>query len=108
MKSNLGYGLKRGVAAALSAVALLALATSANAACAPREDVVKTLASNFNEKPVGMGLSSGGSLVVIFVSPAGTWTATTVSAAGDACVVSAGDGWTDLTAPVGAVARAEP
>jgi len=92
----------------VSAVALCALAAPAMAAqCAPREEVAKTLASNFNEKPVGMGLANSGALVVIFVSPAGTWTAASVSAEGTACVLGVGDGWTDMTPPVGAVAQSE-
>ena len=93
---------------AVSIVALCALAAPAMAAqCAPREEVAKTLASDFNEKPAGMGLADSGSLVVIFVSPAGTWTATSVSAEGTACVLSVGNGWMDLTPPVGAVAQTD-
>jgi len=100
------YRLRRGQAAAIGALVLCA-APAAAAPCAPRAEVVKALASKFNEKPLGMGLSQSGALVVIFTSPAGTWTAATVSAAGEACVVGAGDGWTDLAPPVGAMAQAD-
>ena len=86
---------------------VLCAAPAAAASCAPRAEVVKALASKFNEKPLGMGLAGSGALVVIFTSPAGTWTAATVSAAGEACVVGAGDGWTDLAPPVGAMAQAD-
>ena len=92
----------------VSIVALCALAAPAMAAqCAPRDEVAKTLASNFNEKPIGMGLAESGALVVIFVSPAGTWTAASVSAEGTACVLGVGNGWTDMTPPVGAVAQSD-
>jgi hypothetical protein len=100
------YRLKLGRAAAIGALVLCA-APAVAAPCAPRADVVKALASNFNEKPLGMGLAQSGALVVIFTSPAGTWTAATVSAAGQACVVGSGDSWTDLAPPVGAMAQAE-
>jgi hypothetical protein len=77
------------------------------ALCALRDEVAKTLASNFNEKPIGMGLAETGALVVIFVSPAGTWTAASVSAEGTACVLGIGNGWTDMAPPVGAVAQSD-
>ncbi len=112
MAYDLAKGLRIGRAFALSGLAMGALAAPAAAAeaaatCAPRAEIVKTLASNFNEKPLGMGLSGTGSLVVIFTSPAGTWTAATVTAAGQACIVGAGDGWTDLAPPVGVMAQTE-
>jgi hypothetical protein len=108
MTSYLTHGLRRGRTMAVSVIALCALAAPAMAAqCAPREEVAKTLASNFNEKPAGMGLADSGSLVVIFVSPAGTWTAASVSAEGTACVLGVGNGWTDMTPPVGAVAQSD-
>ena len=100
------YRLRRGQAVVIGALALCA-APAVAAPCAPRAEVVKALASKFNEKPLGMGLSQSGALVVIFTSPAGTWTAATVSAAGQACVVGSGDSWTDLAPPVGAMAQAE-
>jgi hypothetical protein len=99
--------LRRGQTVAIGALALCVAAPAVAAPCAPRAEVVKALASNFNERPLGMGLSASGALVVIFTSPAGTWTAATVSAAGQACVVGSGDGWTDLAPPVGAMAQAE-
>ncbi len=101
------YRLRCGQAVAIGAFALCAAAPAMAAPCAPRAEFVKALASNYNEKPSGMGLSQSGALVVIFTSPAGTWTAATVSAAGEACLVGSGDGWTDLTPPVGAMAQAE-
>lgn len=108
MTSFLARGLKRSGALLVGAAALSALAAPSFAAqCGPREKVAQVLASNFNEKPVSMGLSASGAMVVMFASPAGTWTAATVSAAGVACVVDTGRGWTDMTPPVGTVAQAQ-
>jgi hypothetical protein len=106
-EQELRLGWKTTVAAGVAA--LCAASSSAMAAeCAPRAELTKVLASNFNEKPMGMGLANSGALVVIFASPAGTWTAASVSAEGSACVLGAGDGWTDLAPPVGDMAQSEP
>jgi hypothetical protein len=87
---------------ALCAFAAPALATE----CGPREQIAQVLASNYHEKPVGMGVSNSGALTVIFASPAGTWTAVAVKPSGSACVLDVGDGWTDLSSP-GVSAQAE-
>lgn len=80
---------------------LLCAAPAMAAQCAPRDEVAKTLETNFNEKPAGMGLADSGSLVVVFVSPTGTWTAATVTAEGIACVLGVGNAWTDVSTPPG-------
>jgi hypothetical protein len=108
MTSFLARGVKQSRAIAVGLVALYALTAPALAAqCAPREQVVQHLASDYNEKPVGMGLSASGALVVMFASPAGTWTAVMVSPAGAACVVDVGDGWTDMSSTPGVTAQAQ-
>ena len=108
MTSFLARGLKQSRAIAVGLVALSALTAPALAAqCAPREQVVQHLASDYNEKPVGMGLSASGALVVMFASPAGTWTAVMVSPAGAACVVDVGDGWTDMSSAPGVTAQSQ-
>ena len=100
-------GLKKGRWAIASALAFGLLATPALAAqCAPKEQIVQALASNFHEKPVGMGATAAGALVIMFASPAGTWTAVSVQPSGSACVLDVGDGWTDLSQP-GVTAQAE-
>ena len=108
MTSFLAHGLKQSRALILGAVALCALTAPALAAqCAPREEITRHLASDYNEKPAAMGLSASGALVVMFASPAGTWTAVAVSAAGAACAIDAGDGWTDMSAAPGAIAQSQ-
>jgi hypothetical protein len=108
MTSFLAHGLKQSRAIVVGLVTLCALTAPALAAqCAPREQVVQHLASDYNEKPVGMGVSASGGLVVMFASPAGTWTAVMVSPAGAACVVDVGDGWTDMSSTPGVTAQSE-
>jgi hypothetical protein len=91
----------------MAGAALCAFAAPALAAqCAPRDQITQSLASHYNEKPVGMGLSASGGLVVMYASPAGTYTAVVVSAQGAACVVDVGEGWTDTSSP-GVTAQAQ-
>jgi len=107
MTSFLAPGLKQALGVVISAAALFALAAPAFAAqCEPRERIVQHLASGYNEKPVAMGLSARGSLVMIFASPAGTWTAVGVSAEGSACILDVGDGWAGEP-PTSVVAQAD-
>ena len=108
MTSFLVRGVKQSRAIAVGLIALGALTAPALAAqCAPREQVVQHLASDYNEKPVGMGLSASGALVVMFASPAGTWTAVMVSPTGAACVADVGDGWTDMSSAPGVTAQSQ-
>jgi hypothetical protein len=107
MTRFLAHGLKQGRLLIAGAVALGAFAAPALAAeCAPREQIAQLLASNYHEKPVGMGVTNSGALTVIYASPAGTWTAVAVRPSGAACVLDVGDGWTDVSSP-GVSAQAE-
>ena len=107
MTNTLKNGLRHARVLVAATAALCAVTAPAFAAqCAPREQITKTLASDYHEKPVGMGVGNSGSLVVIFASPAGTWTAVAVTGAGSACVLDVGDGWTSVSEP-GVAAQAE-
>jgi len=107
MRLVLAYVLKHSRVLVAAAGMLGASAAPALAAqCAPREQIAQTLASNYHEKPAGMGVSATGALTVIFASPAGTWTAVAVKPSGLACVLDVGDGWTDLSS-LGVSAEAE-
>jgi hypothetical protein len=87
--------VRRGRSALVGVATLCTLAGPAIAApCAARDEIVQKLASGYGETPQSMGLSSTGSLIVMFVSPKGTWTAVNVSAIGEACLVASGDSWT--------------
>ena len=101
------FSPRAALAAALIFAGSSTLAAPANAAqCGPRAEVADKLSHEFNEKPIGMGLSAAGSVLVFYVSPKGTWTAAIVSAKGVECVVDVGDGWTGLSAP-GEVAQSD-
>ena len=67
------------------------------ALCMARESLTQALADRFGEAPSVMGLDAGGHMIVIFAARSGTWTATSMSAQGEACVIDSGDGWTQNT-----------
>jgi hypothetical protein len=71
--------------------------------CAPYEDVSKALASEYGEAVMERGLSQAGVMVEWWGNSAtGTWTILTITAAGVACIVQAGELFETL--PVGAPA----
>ena len=80
----------------LIAVALIA-ATSATAAaetlCGSRETVMKQLASEYQEAPVGIGLASNGAVVELLTSSNGTWTLLVTMPRGPTCLMGTGEAW---------------
>ena len=69
-------------------------ASSAQAACAPRDAVVKSLARDFAEYPTFVAIQNdGNSLLEFFVSEEGTWTVIESYADGRACSRASGTGW---------------
>jgi hypothetical protein len=91
----------------MRALAFLALMASPAYAqqppCAPYEDVSKALASEYGEAVMERGLSQAGVMVEWWGNSAtGTWTILTITAAGVACIVQAGELFETL--PVGAPA----
>lgn len=100
------FSIKWMLAGTLVLAASSAMVAPASAAqCAPREQITDKLAHDFNEKPIGMGLSAAGTVLVFYASPKGSWTAAIVSTDGMECVVDIGEGWTGMSAP-GEVAQA--
>lgn len=68
--------------------------------CGPRDVIVKTLAEEYREQPIGAGLSRQGPLVTIFANPeTGSWTAVAAFPDGSACIMDTGEGW-ESAAPV--------
>ena len=83
-------------------IALAAVDAAAYAAgrCAPRDKIVKVLASKFGEKPSAGGIvDSGRGIVELFVSDKQTWTVLLTNRSGVSCILAAGDGW-DRNAPM--------
>lgn len=78
----------------LSAVCVAVLATSAGARiCAPRQDVVEFLHTQFNETQVAYGISTVGNrtaTVEVFVSEGGSFTIVSTAPTGISCALLAG------------------
>ncbi len=84
--------------AALAALATVATSpASAQSACGPREQLVKLLADQYKEDPVGMGLSQPGQVLEVFASSNGSWTMVMTMPDGKACMIAAGDNWEMVT-----------
>ena len=83
--------------ALLGAVALATPATSAQTSCGPREQLVKLLADQYKEDPVGMGLAQPGQVLEVFASSNGSWTMVMTMPDGKACMIAAGDNWEMVT-----------
>ena len=88
----------------LASVAILgALLTYASApavaqtSCGPREQLVKLLADQYKEDPVGMGLAQPGQVIEVFASSNGSWTMVMTMPDGKACLIAAGDNWEMVT-----------
>lgn len=86
------------LSAAVVAAALFAAipwpALAAAAACAPRDDILARLAEQYDERPIGVGLTSSGALMELLVSPDGrTWTIILSLPDGQSCLVTSGESW---------------
>jgi len=79
--------------------ALIAIAPSAGAqtACAPREQLVKLLADQYKEGPVGIGLAQPGQVMEVFASSHGSWTMVLTLPDGKACMIANGNNWEMVT-----------
>ena len=87
------------VAGALVLAGSTTLAAPASAAqCAQRQQITDKLSHDFDEKPIGMGLSAAGSVLVFYASAKGSWTVALVSPDGVECVVDVGNGWSGISA----------
>ena len=64
--------------------------------CMPHERADRQLRAHFDEKVLGRGISSDGTLLEIFMSPKRTFTVIKTTPSGMSCVVDFGDGWQTL------------
>ena len=64
--------------------------------CMSHDGADRQLRAHFDEKVLGRGISSDGTLIEIFMSPKGTFTVIKTTPAGMSCVVDFGDGWQTL------------
>jgi len=95
------------ILAAVAAVALAGCATGEQPkpappiiplACNDKDTVAAVLQNRYGEKPTDYGLTEGGALMQIFVSPKGTWSAVVTEANGVSCLIASGDHWSESIA----------
>jgi hypothetical protein len=75
------------------AMMIAATPVFAEAACAPRDEFARHLATNYKEESQGVGVTGDGSLFEIFASEAGTWSLLITNGKKISCIVAAGDMW---------------
>jgi hypothetical protein len=63
------------------------------ASCGKRSTVIKTLKKDYKEVQEAIGLSNGGGLIEIFVSPRGSFSITITNPSQITCIISAGEHW---------------
>lgn len=91
-----------GVLCAVAALTMSLFAPDAHAqaACYEYKKLQSALAEKFHEQPTNAGITGdkGQFAWTLFLSPKGeSWTAVVVDTKGMACVVAAGQNWTDLS-----------
>lgn len=73
---------------------------AAQAVCRPHDEMLSYLADKYGETPAGYGVSSGGALVELLVSPPDserqTWSIVVTRPGGPTCFRAGGENWTDL------------
>ena len=74
-------------------------ATASRPYCGPRQALLESLARSHDERPVSLGVTSGGALLEVLASPTGSWTILVTIPGGPTCMVSSGQGW--RSAPAG-------
>ncbi len=75
-------------------VLLATHAVQAAPQCGPRDKVLATLATKYDETRRGMGIAANNSVMELFASAAsGTWTITVTLPDGAMCLVASGEGF---------------
>jgi len=73
---------------------LIAFASAQAGPCYPTEAVKKTMAEKHGEEPRHAGVSNG-NLIVVYVSPQGSFTVVLQRPDGVSCLIDAGVAWTE-------------
>jgi len=61
--------------------------------CGPRDRIVDRLLASYQEEQTFTGMTTGGSLVELFLSPEGSWTFLHTTPDGLSCLLAAGNDW---------------
>lgn len=92
----------RKILLALLAVPLVSSAAHAQAVCKDRGEIIKILASKYNEHQRAYGIQQNGSVMEIYANlETGSWTVL-ITMPAQSCVVASGQAWEELPPmPVG-------
>ncbi len=71
-------------------------ATAQQLPCGNREEMVKSLFSQYREQQRAIGLANQTAIIEVFTSKTGSWTILLTKPDGASCVVSAGEAWEDI------------
>lgn len=80
-------------ATAATGSAVIATSPVIAAACAPRDEFAKHLATNYREESQGIGVTNDGSLFEVFASDNGSWSLLITNGRKISCIVAAGEMW---------------
>ena len=61
--------------------------------CGERETVISSLKKDYKEVQDSLGISNGGGLIEVFVSPQGSFSITVTNPSQITCIISAGEYW---------------
>ncbi|WP_420420394.1 hypothetical protein [Pacificispira sp.] len=92
-RSILGTGLTAALTVGLLMGPQAASAQGGPQVCGPRDKIITRLSARYQERQSAIGMTSGGSLVELFVSAEGTWTFVHTNADGVTCLLAAGEDW---------------
>ncbi len=81
------------------AAILFAPAAAAQAVCGSHQSISDKLKKSYTETPLSMGVTNGGGIVEVFVSPEGSWTLVVTQPNGMSCLIAAGLDWETLPRP---------
>ncbi|MBL8690925.1 MAG: hypothetical protein JNL04_17610 [Rhodospirillaceae bacterium] len=88
------------LAAPIAVMLAASPAIAAETLCGSRDSVLKQLASEYQEAPVGIGLASNGAVVELLTSSSGSWTLLVTMPKGSTCLMGTGEAWQPIARKV--------
>ncbi len=64
--------------------------------CAPRDEIVAQLASQYRESRQSIGIAANNAVIEVFASETGTWTLLATMPSGQACMIASGESFETL------------
>jgi len=93
------------LAIAVACTAAPALAQQTERPCAQRNDVLAQLKDQYDEKPVGVGMTENGAVIELTTSESGTWSLVLSFPNGRSCLMATGESWEQAPAKLGTEIR---